>query len=284
MSYKIFKINKTSNYLLGIIAGLKQIFQTPVISAIIILVMTLALFLTMTFSLLWHNKDTVQNRWNESAEIALYLKKNVTLETTTNLVTKLQQNPIIARVTLIQPDEGIKAFAERTALNMLLSSFKENPLPTVIIIYPKIKVLSQRVALEFIQTLKNQTAIETVKADMDWLEQSHNWLNLWDTLSLIFILALTINTLLVISGISYLVTNIFITNSNSSKTTLPYQFAWYSLISSTIALLLVKLLAVALQNQNIPTQELPSSFIIFILVGGLLLSFLSSMLATFKDN
>jgi len=206
MSYKIFKSRRKFDYLSDIIVGLKQNFHTPITSVVIVLTMTIALFLASGFYMLWNSRDAINGRWNESAEISLYLKKKVDLKLAASLVEKLRQNPVVAKVELIRPDEGMKAFAESTAFNILLSSFKENPLPNVIIIYPKIKFLSKNVALKFMQELQNQTEIETVKADMNWIERSHNWLNLWDNLSLFFILILSINAFLVVGGIGYIST------------------------------------------------------------------------------
>ena len=275
MSYRRVN-NKTENasgYLAAIIAGFKQISHTPLASLFIVLVITFALFLATAFYILWSNVNILSGKWNESAEISLYLKKKVGLKVATDLVEKLQPNSAVAKITMIQPGEGMKGFIESIGFNTLLSSFKENPLPQVIIIQPKIKVLSKNLALEFIKELKSYPEVETVKADVDWIGRGHNLLKLWDKLSLFFLFILIANALIVICGVSYTVSQIFVIRD---KVTLRYQFAWYGLIGSLFALLLVRLVAMLLQEQHIFLQTLDVGREMLVVLVSVFLSFFSS--------
>src|SRR3972149_2606334 len=83
-------------------------------------------------------------------------------------------------------------------VNTLDSNWNESEeisLPQVIIIQPKIKVLSKNLALEFIKELKSYPEVETVKADVDWIGRSYNLLKLWDKLSLFLLFILIANAL-----------------------------------------------------------------------------------------
>ena len=278
MSYRRVN-NKTENasgYLAAIIAGFKQISHTPLASLFIVLVITFALFLATAFYILWSNVNILSGKWNESAEISLYLKKKVGLKVATDLVEKLQPNSAVAKITMIQPGEGMKGFIESIGFNTLLSSFKENPLPQVIIIQPKIKVLSKNLALEFIKELKSYPEVETVKADVDWIGRGHNLLKLWDKLSLFLLFILIANALIVICGVSYTVSQIFVIRDNAPKITLRYQFAWYGLIGSLFALLLVRLVAMLLQEQHIFLQTLDIGREMLVVLVSVFLSFFSA--------
>ncbi len=281
MTQKFFKIDDN---LLNIISGLKQITYTPIMSATIVLSMAFALFFSAIFSMLWNSRDTIHDRWNESAEISLHLKKNVASKIATDLLQKLQKSPIVTKAELISPDEGMKAFAENTALGTLFSSLKENPLPQVIIIHPKLKVLSKNLTATFIQELKKVTEIETVVADTNWIERSYNWLNLWESLSLILLFTLTINALLIISGISYIAARNLSLNSSSTKEALLCQFAWYGLIGSVLSLILTRSITAMLCDQDIFVQGLNIGFSILIVIGCSLLSFISAKIAACSSN
>jgi cell division transport system permease protein len=273
---KIFKINRTPDPLSSIIMGLKQTSLTPLISFGLILAMAFAIFLVVTFYILEKNKNTLNDKWNASAEISLYLKKKISLKDAGALVTKLQSNPVIAKVELIQPREGMKAFMESTALNTLLSSFKENPLPSVIIVLPKIKFLSEDMLPKFIRELKELPEIETVKADADWMNRSYHWLNLVNHLSSIFILILSLNALLIIGGASYIMAQLLALKNNTHKIILQYQFAWYGLISSLLALLWTRVLVITLQNKDVLLQGLSLGCWIFIVVFSVFLCLVSA--------
>jgi cell division transport system permease protein len=294
MLNKIFKTNDHNDHLLNITLSLKKMLNTPIISAIIILTTTLALFLAATSYMLWNSRDALHDHWNKSAEISLHLKKNIDATTATALQQKLQQNPVVVTAELIPASDGLKAFAENIELSKLLSSFKDNPLPNVIVIHPKIKVLAKSLILEFIQELKKQPEIETVSVDTDWIERSYSWLNMGDSLLLLLIFALSINAFLIIGGISYITAHLlalknntahfFTLKNNTAEEIIPYQFAWYSLISGLLSLILVRLITTMLHNQDILIQGLNVGPSIFLMLVSPLLSFVSAKIAIDKSG
>jgi len=280
MTYKISKFEQTPKGLSAIVEGIRRIFYAPIESFIIILVMGIALFLAITSYLLWKNKEAFYDNWNISAEISVYLKEKIDAQKVDLLVEELKTNGVIAKLELIRSDDGMKAFMENTSLTALLSSFKENPLPNVIIIHPKIKALSRSRALKFIGLLKDYAEVDVVKADLNWIERSHSWLNLLDTLLLFFVVILILNALLIFCGGSFAMSKVFVDKWHASKIILQYQFAWYGLISSLLVLLLSKIILIVFQDHDIFLCGLKAPLIIFILVVGSLLSLVSSRLAS----
>ncbi len=284
MLFNIFRSPKKTDHLLNLTLGLKQILFTPIASASIALIFTFALFLIAAFSLLQSNKNAIHDHWNASAQISLHLKKNIQQETAAALLQKLQKNPVITKVELIQPNDGIKTFAENTELKALLSNLKNNPLPTVIIIQPQLKVLTKNLAVEFIEELKKQPEVVTVSADIEWLAHSYNWLNLWDGLATIFLFILAINMFMVVGGISYFAAWAFSTKQHIAKNILPYQFAWYGLFGGLLSLILVRTIIVTLLHQEILTQGLSASFGLLIILSGPLLGFIVTKIAVYRKG
>lgn len=273
---KIFKHNQAPDNLSAITLSLKQIIGAPITSFIIILAMTLALFFAITFYNWWQNIEALNDKWNESAEISLYLKKKITLKDAEALTAKLQSKPLVAKVELIRPDAGMKTFVANTMLNTLLSSFKENPLPSVIVVCPKIKLMTKEAMLQFIQELKNYVEVETVHADQDWMERSYHWLSTLDSLSWVFVLLFGINAVLVLSGISYVMAKIFTLKNNTHKIILQYQFVWYGLISGLLALLWSRVVTTILQDHDILLQEVSIGFGVLLVLIGMFLCFISA--------
>lgn len=257
--------------------GIKQIFITPITSLILITTITFAITIATIFYILQQNTIELSDKWNESSEISLYLKNGINLKTASDLVEKLRPNSLVAKITLIQPSEGMKHFVENTSLNTLISNFKDNPLPNVIIIHPKVELLEKSTAIEFIKTLKTYPEIEIIKADTNWIERIHSLLNLWNNLSTLFIFVLSLNALLVICGSSYIMTQVFIARSSTPKTILPYQFAWYGFISGLFSLLSIRIMVIYVQSHGILLQELDIHH-------GALIVIISSLLGTICSN
>ncbi|MDR1057785.1 MAG: permease-like cell division protein FtsX [Coxiellaceae bacterium] len=273
---KIFKFNQTPDYLSAITTGLKQIFRTPFTSFIIILLMTLALFLVITFYILRQNIGPLTEKWNESTEISLYLKKKVNLQEAKTLLEKLQLHPLVTKAELIPSTEGIKTFTENTILKTLLSNFKENPLPNVITVYPQVKMLTHNITTEFIKELNNISEVDTVKADTEWIECGHKWLDLLSNLSRFFTFLLSLNILLIIGGTSYIYAKIVTLKNNINKIIPQYQCAWLSLISNLLALLLTQIILTILQDHGINLVRLAVSCGVSIFLISIFLSFFSA--------
>lgn len=290
MSYKTHHhYNKTegsANNSSAIIIGLKRIFLTPISSVIFISTIAFTITAATSFYILRLNLNALDSRWNESAEISLYLKKPVGLTEATNLREKISSNNLAATVILVQPTEGMKYFAENTTLKTIISNLKENPLPQVIIIHPKIKLLaenSENTVTKFIDLLKTYPEVDVVKANIAWIEHSINLVNLLDNLSMFFILLLGLNALLTIYGGSYILTQI-LTTKDASNATIQYQFAWYGLIGSIFALLLIRLVSISIQNHTVCWQGLDTNYGILVLLTSSLLGMIGAKMAMVAKN
>lgn len=257
----IFRLHKDPDQHTAIILSIKEIVAKPLLSLIIILTMTLILFFNMVFCTARHNLDNLTGAWNKSAQIAVYLKKKIPEKEIEMLSEKLRTNQLISQIHLISPSDGMQTFASSIELDTLLSSFKENPLPHVITIYPKVLNMSQQNTLKLMNEIKEQPIVATVKADLGWIDQSYGWLNFLYKIAGIFAFLFGVITILILSGTSYFAAKIAILKNNSNKIVLPYQFAWYGLISSLIALLWVKTLTLTLHRHEIFIQGLSFTYI-----------------------
>lgn len=259
--FKIFRLQKDPSQYAAIILGIKEIVVKPFASLMIILTMTLILFFNMVVYTSRQNLDNLTNAWNKSAQIAVYLKKKIPEKEIEMLSEKLRTNQLISQISLISPDDGITIFANNIELDTLLSSFKENPLPHVITIYPKVLDMSRQNTLKLMNEIKEQPIVATVKADLGWIDQSYGWLNFLYKIAVIFAFLISISTILILGGSSYFAAKIATLKNSANKAVLPYQFAWYGLISSLVALLWVKTLTLTLHRHEIFIQGLPFAYI-----------------------
>ena len=139
--------------------------------------------------------------------------------------------------------------------------FKENPLPQVISIYPKLNELTKAQFEILISDLKNFPEIEIVKVDMDWVARSYNLLNLWKYLSFVLTLLLNLGALIIICCVSYVA---------------PHQCVRHSLIGSVLAILLINFILMKLRNLGFVLQGLEISCNIILVLSTISLGVISS--------
>lgn len=258
------------------IAGLAQVFQVPILSFFMIFIIAFALFLPAGFYVFRNNINALDSVWNQSAEIQLYLKKNVTQKMALDLETKLKSNPQVMDLKLISADDGLKDFARHTGFGEILLGVKGNPLPSVIIIYPKLRFLSESHIKALVDSLKELPEVEATKIDMDWVGQSYHLLTLFEKLSSILIVLLNVGAMLIISFLAYAAPQIIANKIETSKRALQYQCFWCGLIGGLMAVTLVHFILRLLEKSDFILQGLGLPISIqFVLVAALLMFFIS---------
>jgi len=276
------KNTESLHHVSAMFEGLKQILQRPLTNFFIIFVVTFALFLPAGFYVVWKNVAALNNVWNQAAEITVYLKKNVSPKVATNIVEQLKLNDAVMELKLISPDEGIKDFAKHTGFGGILLGVKENPLPYVIVVYPKVSELTEDQILALVDGLKNLPEVETTKIDMDWVGHSYRLLNLWEHLSMILALLLSIGALAIVCFAAYATPQIIMSRSNVSKRVLQYQCFWHSLIGGLLAVSAINFILMKLYGLGFVLQGLEISHSIMLVFAGVLLGVISSKIALRK--
>jgi cell division transport system permease protein len=260
----------------AIIEGLHHTLQTPSTSFFLVFILAFALFLPAGFYVLWQNTQALHDSWKQSAEISLYLKKSTSPALVSGLLEKLKQEQVVAAAVLVSPDAGMKNFVERLGFEEILTGFKENPLPGVIVVHPKIDELSKDQIVSFVSSLKNLPEVEMVKVDMDWIERSQNLLNLWGRLSFILMLLLSVGSVVVVCYSTYITPEIILKKSQVSRRVLQYQYFWYGLLGGLVALSGINFVLMVLQNSYFTFQGLGAGCGIIFISFGVLLSVVSS--------
>jgi|GEM_PF-6795145 cell division transport system permease protein len=274
------KKTKTKLHLIpAMISGFNQLWLQPFTNLLIISVITFALFLPTGFYVGWKNVKALNNDLNQSAEISLYLKKDVDQKIATNLAEQLKLNMAIMELKLISPDEGMKNFSNRVGFGEILAGFKENPLPYVISIYPKLNELTQDQIDALIVALKALPEVEATKINMDWIAQSYHLLKFGKCLSLLLAWLLGVGALIVICGIAYITPQIITNKTDTTKRILQYQCFWHSLLGGLLAIALINFILMRLHNFGFVFQSLGGSCSIALILTGILLSAISSKLA-----
>lgn len=278
------KHKTSSHHIPAMFEGLGRILQRPLTNFFIILVLTFATFLPSSFYALWKNVTALDNVWNQASEITVYLKKSVSAKTATTIAEQLKSNNAVMELKLISPDEGIQDFTKHTGFGEILLGVKENPLPYVIVIYPKASTLTEDQILALVDGLKNLPEVETTKIDIDWVTRSHRLLILWEHLSMVLALLFSIGALVTICFTAYTTPQIITHETDVSKRVLQYQCFWLSFISGLLAIALIKFILIQLHNLGFVLQGLETNQSIILILAEVLLGIISSKFALKKHS
>jgi cell division transport system permease protein len=288
MPYHIHNYKKSTEHLehmTAMVRGFKQMSQRPATSLFLMFVITFSLFLLVSNYVLWKNVKALHSVLDQSAAIPLYLKKNTSTKAAADLAEKLKPNTAIMELKLISSDEGMQDFAKRTGFGEIVLGVKDNPLPNVIIIYPKLSELTESQIVELVNSLKNLPEVEAANIDMVWVKYSYQLLALWNNLMRVFVL-LSIGAVIIFCGAVYITPQLMIsqTNAKLSKQILQYQCGWHGFVGSTLAILLTNFILMVLHDLGFILQGIGIGSSIVVISSAVLLSVASVKFAMNKPG
>ncbi len=257
---------------------LAQIAKFPLLSIVTTIVFATAFFSAVLFYLLLHNETKLEHRWNISSKISLYLKKATNTKVANDLVVKLNSNSLVDRAYLVAPEEGIKVFKENVTLDAFLASFKYNPLPSVIVIYPQVRYFTDDITSKFVNELKGYGEVEDVDLNVKWIKQGYSLLHgLTKVLTALFWGSI-INLFLVFFGGSYFIAR-HLVNKKIFVNLLSGQFLVYGFFGSILALIGVRWFLMAFYDAGIVFSGLSLFTEFLVMIFGSLVAFVGARIA-----
>ena len=162
-------------HLRAMISSLGKLSRTPTTTFMTIMVIGIALALPTNFYVLLRNMQSLSQKWNNnSAEISLYLKMNVTPSRTQSLIQQLKANPKISDVRHISAQQGLQEFSKVLGNNEVTTMLATNPLPELIIVNPVTELRTSRAINALLHKLKALPEVEVVQLDLQWLQRLDN--------------------------------------------------------------------------------------------------------------
>jgi len=173
--------------------ALRRLARRPVGQLLSMLVIGLSLTLPITLLLTLHSARLGLNGWSqEMGVVQVFLhpatEKSVSTGGTgaEGLLKELQTDPRLREVRLIPPEEGLKQLAQLHQFDSLLSEMKNNPLPSVIEVYPQ--------RPEELETLRSELAarpeVASARIDAQAVERLHALIESAERLLALFLLML----------------------------------------------------------------------------------------------
>lgn len=250
-----------SHHAFSFIASLGRIAGKPFAAALTISVMALALALPLGLWLVLGNLERFTGNVQASREISVFLKQDIDAAAARTLRDDLRARGDIAQVTLVTPDEGLRALRERSGLAEAINSAGDNPLPSVLVVMPK---GDETMLADSLRTLPQA---DLVQHDAQWRQRLDAWLRFGNRVAWVLATLLGLGALLVVGNTVRLdiqsrreeigVLQLLGASDGFIRRPFLYLGAWYGLAAGALAIALLTAAALALR---VPIAELASSY------------------------
>jgi cell division transport system permease protein len=118
------------------------------------------------------NINKFTSEFEHGAKISLFLAPQVSVKQATELQQSIQQHASIKLVELITPDQAMEEFKSRSGLQNALNSLTSNPLPVVLLAYPKDEIARSAEKLaRLIDELGKLKQVELSQFDLEWIKR-----------------------------------------------------------------------------------------------------------------
>ena len=150
-----------------------QFRRMPYTTALTCIALGIALAFPAVLFVLLQNVQQVTARWDGAAQISLYLKTSTSEAQALKLADQLRTHADIGKVEYISKERALEDFQRYSGLGDALAFLGENPLPAVVVVYPKDGRVKPDAMQRLVEKLKVNPAVEIAQWDMQWLQRLH---------------------------------------------------------------------------------------------------------------
>lgn len=182
------------HHLYSFIASLGRVLRKPWSTVLTVGVMAVALALPLGLWLVLTNVERFTGDVQQSRQINLFLKPEITLQRARSLSEEMRGRGDIAKVELKTPEQGLAELRERGGLGEAIAAVDGNPLPSLLVITPK---GDETLLAESLQTLPEA---DLVQRDALWRQRLDGWLRFGNRVAWVLAALLGLGALLVVGN------------------------------------------------------------------------------------
>jgi len=256
--------------------SLGQLLRTPFATLMTAAVIAIALALPAGLYLLLTNVQAITSGWQDTAQISVFLKPGTKESTALRLQQQIKTWKNVTDVQYISPDQALTEFKTQSGFGDVLSSLNDNPLPPVLILYPRVGFDKPQILEQLARQAREQTLVDHVQLDMEWVRRLAAIIDLGQRGILLLGAVLGIAILLIIGNTIRLtifnrrqeivVTKLIGATNTFIRQPFLYTGIWYGLLGAVLAWALLTLLTQLLSG---PVQALAQLYQSQFTLGGL---------------
>ena len=180
--------------------SLGQYYRNLLSSILTTAVIGISLALPAGFYLLLENAQQVTSGWGGSIQITAFLKPDINDAVAKDFMNRLLNNPNIEAAKLISRDQALAEYKELSGFSEIIELLDDNPLPSVIIIFPKIDALADGKDRQLLEFLYSQPEIEIAQYDQQWVKRLYGIINIIQRFVIIFSAFIGFGVLLIVGN------------------------------------------------------------------------------------
>lgn len=161
-----------TRHLQTLVGALGDLTRNPFSSTLSVSVIAIALALPGGLFAALENINKFTAEFEHGAKISLFLAPQVSVKQAADLQQSIEQHDAIKLVELITPDQAMEEFKSRSGLQNALDSLTSNPLPVVLLAYPKDEIARSPEKLAgLIEELGKHKQVELSQFDIEWIKR-----------------------------------------------------------------------------------------------------------------
>jgi cell division transport system permease protein len=180
--------------------SLGQYYRNLLSSVLTTAVIGISLALPAGFYLLLENAQQVTAGWGGAIQITAFLKPEIDETVAEEFVTRLLDNPNIEVAKLISRDQALAEYKELSGFSEVIELLDDNPLPSVIIIYPKTEALTEGKDKQLLDFLYSHSEIEIAQYDQQWVKRLYGIIDIIQRFVIIFSAFIGFGVLLIVGN------------------------------------------------------------------------------------
>ncbi len=243
--------------------SLGQYYRNLLSSILTTAVIGISLALPGGFYLLLENAQQVTAGWGGSIQITAFLKPDIDDAVANTLVSRLLDSPNIEAAKFINRDQALAEYKELSGFSEVIDLLDENPLPSIVIIFPKIDALTEGKDRQIIDFIVSQPEVEVAQYDQQWVKRLYGIIEIIQRFVIIFSAFIGVGVLLIIGNTIRMaiyyhrseieITKLFGATDHFIRRPFLYSGFWYGLSGGISAWLL---LTITLQFLKQPVSRL----------------------------
>ena len=247
--------------------SLGQLSRVPVSTLMTCMVIGIALALPTGLHTLLKNAQQLSGGWESTAQISVFLKKNIQPAQAQRLKADIQRWDDVISVRYISRKQALKEFQALSGFGDALKALNSNPLPSVLIVKPMLSKTSEGATQKLLSQLRKLRQTDKAQLDMQWVRRLYAIMNIVErgVLILGFLLALAVllvvgNTIrLAIQNRRKEIVVMKLIGGTDAFIRRPFLYTgfWYGLFGGIIAWLLVSFTLLSISS---PVEKLTTLY------------------------
>lgn len=155
----------------ALFSSLGRLIRTPAGFSLTVLVLAISIAIAGSFYLIVKNIRQLTGNLESTNQISVFLKKDVASEKLTRLLKQIKDDPSVASVQLITPEQALTEFKEYSGFGDALNALDHNPLPPVLVVLPKNSLENQKAIESLVKSLGQLPEVDFAKLDLQWIQR-----------------------------------------------------------------------------------------------------------------